>query len=147
MKNFSVITDIRLALFRHNCIPVGGFTRIKLSEILMPGYSFEVISGVKPLSCSFEESEKKTDAGTYFEKKLKFELSKLRPEVTDCLNRYAGNRVMALITDANGYSWLVFPLIRTLKRELPGTARGANVTEVTFTGNDIWESPSVEIDL
>lgn len=147
MKNFSVITDVRLALMRNCQVQDKLFTRIKLSEVLQPGYTFQSIPNLKPLSCSFDENEKETDAGTYFEKKLKFELSKLRPEVSELLEQYANNRIIALITDANGYSWLLYPLTRTLKRSLPGTAKGANVTEITFSGNGIFESPFVELDL
>ena len=128
MRNFSVITTVRLALFR-NC--------------QLPSYP---VSRIKPLSCSFEETEKDSDAGTCFEKKLKFELSKLRPELSALLDRYAHNQVVAVITDANGYSWLVYPLIRTIKRSLPGTAKKANLTEVSFSGKGIWESPCVELD-
>lgn len=147
MKNFAVITEVRLTLLRYCHLPSYTFSRVKLSQILQTGRSFQVIENIKPLSCSFEENEKETDAGTYFEKKLKFEISKLRPEATDLLKRYAGNQVVALITDANGYSWLVYPLIRTLKRKLPGTAKGANSTEVTFTGKGIYESPAVVMDV
>ncbi len=146
MRNFSVITTVRLALFRNCQIPSYPISRIKLSAILHAGHQFEIISDIKPLSCSFEENEKESDAGTYFEKKLEFELSKLRPETSALMNRYANCRVIAVITDANGYSWLVYPLIRTIKRSLPGNAKKANVMTVTFSGKGIWESPSVEID-
>lgn len=146
MRNFSVITTVQLALLKHCRIPSYPVSRIKLSSILHTGYHFEVIPDVKPLSCSFEETEKDSDAGTYFEKELRFELSKLRPELSVLLNRYTNNRVVAVITDANGYSWLIYPLIRTIKRSLPGTAKKANLTEVNFSGKGIWESPCVEID-
>ena len=111
------------------------------------GHDFQTISGIKPQSCSFTENEKETDSGTYFEKKLKFEISGLRPEVTAILNRYTGNQVAALITDANGYSWLIYPLSRTVKRDLPGTPKGANVTEVLFSGKGLYESPVVHLNL
>ena len=146
MRNLSVITTVRLALFRNCQLPSYPVSRIKLSSILHTGYHFEVIPGIKPLSCSFEETEKDSEAGTCFEKKLKFELSKLRPELSALLDRYAHNQVVAVITDANGYSWLVYPLIRTIKRSLPGTAKKANLTEVNFSGKGICESPCIELD-
>ena len=101
MRNFSVITTVRLALFRNCQLPSYPVSRIKLSSILHTDYHFEVIPGIKPLSCSFEETEKDSDAGTCFEKKLKFELSKLRPELSALLDRYAHNQVAGLSVDTD----------------------------------------------
>lgn len=146
MRNFAVITTLRLGLLKHCRIPEYNFSNVQLSEIVSEN-TFQIIQNIKPQTCSFEENEKRTDAGTYFEKKLKFECSKLRPEVSVMLNRYAGYQVVAIITDANNFSWLVYPLMRTIKRSLPGTAKGANATEIEFTGKGIFESPVVVIDL
>lgn len=147
MKNFSIITTLRLGLLRHCRLPDYRFSEIRLSEILHEENTFRIIPDIKPHTCSFEENEKKTAAGTYFEKKLKFELSRLRPEVSEFLNRYTGNQVVAIVTDANGYSWLIYPLVRTIKRLLPGTAKGANLTEVEFFGQSLYDSPAIQIDL
>lgn len=147
MKNFSIITSLRLIRFKHCQIPSYKISSVNLSDILIPGYIFEPIIGIKPHTCSFSEVEKIDEAGSCFEKKLKFEISQLRPEVSEQLGKYANNQIVAIITDANGYSHLVYPLIRSVKRELPGTAKGANVTEVEFAGKGIYESPFVEIDL
>lgn len=147
MRNFSVITIVRLALLKEENFLLYSTSKIKLSDILKIGYTFKTISDIKPHSCSFEENEKNSAAGTYFEKKLKFEISMLKPEVSELLNQYSEKQVMALITDANDYSQLVYPLIRTIKRKLPGTAKGANVTEITFSGSGIQESPFVEMNL
>ena len=147
MKNFSVITSVSIALLKNCQIPDKKITGLKLSDILHPGSTFQPISDIKPLSCSFEENEKKSEAGTYFEKKLKFDISKLRPEITMQLNQYSNKQLIALITDGNGYSLIIFPLIMTIKRNLPGTVKGANVTEITLSGNGVSESPFVNIDL
>lgn len=146
MKNFSVIVELRLIRFKYCQIPSSKLSLVRLSDIVTPGQPFELVSGIKPHSCSFSEVEKSSEAGSYFEKKLKFEISQLRPGVSELLDRYANNQIVAIITDANGYSHLVYPLLRSVKRELPGTAKGANVTEVEFSGKGLYEAPFVDIN-
>lgn len=143
MKNFAVITRVQLIRMQHSRIPSYKFSKINLSDIPMTGYNLVTIEGIKPHSSSFSETEKISNAGSYFEKKLKMEISKLRPGVSLSLDRFANGQIAAVITDANGYTHLVFPLKRTIKREIPGTAKGANTTEIEFSGEGLFESPFV----
>ncbi len=142
MKNLPIIKKIEITDLRNCQIPVYKISRIPRSQILKFG-SFFTIDGIKPNSCSFIETEKESKAGTYYDKSIKFEISKIRPEVSDVLDPFSNRQVAAIVTDGNDYSYLVYPLFRQTKRNIPGTPAKANVTEVEFSGQGIYESPFV----
>ena len=143
MKNFSIIKSIEVALLRNCKLPDYKFSTIARENILRPGYRFINIPGIKKESSSFVETEKESEGGFYFEKSVKLDISKLRPEVSSLLDQVSNNKLVAVITDGNNISHLVFPVKRIIKRTIPGTVKKANVTSIEFSGKSMYESPIV----
>lgn len=143
MRNFSIITNVYVIPLKNCRLPYYKFSKITRADIPSKGFDFVEIEGIKPDSCSFSETEKESDAGSYFEKTVKLEISKLRPEVSKLLDHFCNDKLVVLVKDANGFSHLVYPLTRSIKRSIPGSPKKANVTEVEFSGKGMYESPFV----
>lgn len=94
-------------------------------------------------SAGFQETEKITDAGTSFDKKVQLSIPKLRSEVSTLLNKYENRKLVLLVTDFNDVSHLVYPVRMLRQRNIPAPVAGLNATLVEFSGEYNKESPIV----
>jgi len=140
--NWAILKTVRVvaqqyASFYHAQNSIG-FDEISITN----GQNFEEIPHIFE-SAGFRESEELTDAGLKWKKEVVLKIPKLRKEVSDFLENYAGRKLVLLITDMNDESRLVYPMRMTRQHNIPGQATGLNATDVRFYGESITEAPTV----
>ncbi len=144
MKNLTIITELYLIRKRF-CENL--YHGVKFSEIPRTGYKFTQIKNIAANTCSFEENEKSSDAGMYFEKKIKFDIARLDKNVQKLLSAFGNNMIVAVAKDANGNAHLVYPLRCSMRRIISGKPTGSNRTEVELSGVYPEQSAFVSFDI
>lgn len=110
--------------------------------ILSPGASWEDV----PLtleSGNFSDKCQRNAAGLFWEKQLNFKIPALRNEISTSFLNFSGKKIIALVTDMNDRSWLVYPLKLQFDQNIPETATGYNGYTISLSGKSDY--PALEV--
>lgn len=113
--------------------------------ILSSGASWEEV----PLtleSGNFSDRCQRNAAGLFWEKQLNFKIPALRNEISTSFLNYSGKKIVALVTDMNDRSWLVYPLRLRFDQNIPETAAGYNGYTISLSGKSDYPAPEVLLE-
>lgn len=96
-----------------------------------------------PETGSFVETEDRTGSGSNWKKEISLQIPKIRSEIIAGLQNFENRRNAALVTDMNGTSFLVFPVIFLRKKQIPGQIISINAIMLNLTGASVNESPVI----
>ncbi len=106
------------------------------------GEQFEAIEFTHQ-TAKWAEKGNKAKGGNYFKKEVNCSIPCVRNEISDELINYENRPLAAIVTDENGYNWLVYPLHLLIDSSLPGTASAWNGYDLSFTGESSKRSPEI----
>lgn len=112
---------------------------------LSPGVSWQDI----PLTLetgNFSDRCQRNSAGLYWEKQLNFKIPALRNEISTTFLNFSGKKVVALVTDMNDRTWLVYPLRILFDQNIPETAAGYNGYTISLSGKSEYPAPEVFLE-
>lgn len=93
----------------------------------------------------FADRNENSKAGVFWKKEVKFKIPVLKNENTSVFLNFSGKKLVALVTDMNDRSWLVYPLRMVFSGEVPDLVSGYNGYEVILSGSDSLPAPEVEL--
>lgn len=135
---------------------VKGILLIALGDITIPPGTVLLFSAITvasgkswtevpftPESGFYSDSRKKSKAGDFYEKEVKFSIPKVRNEISEEISQLSGKRLAGLVTDMNDETRLVYPLRIEYSAEVPAQAAGYNGYYFDLRGQNTTESPTV----
>ena len=112
--------------------------------VITTGYDWEDF----PLTLEsgfFVDRNENSKAGVFWKKEVKFRIPVLKNENTSSILNFSGKKIIALVTDMNDRSWLIYPLRLFFSGEIPEMVSGYNGYEIIMSGSDILPAPEVEL--
>lgn len=150
------------AMKRYEGMNLGGVKSILLAELskvtvpqkenlgfsdlmVMEGYEWTEVPFT--LETAFwSENEKRDFRGIFYEKELEFSIPAIREEICSLFSEFQGRRLIALVTDRNGHSRLLFPLVPETRLNVPGPVSGYNGYRFRLEGRSAVSAPGVDMD-
>lgn len=139
MKNISHISAVRLTEYdpanppRDNAVG-----EINFNSIPNKASFFEIPLTVG--SGSFSEDKTKTRAGSMFAKEVAFKVPRIYFSIEQALSRFDSKPVVAMVTDANNTTFLVFPLLLSFKKAVQGTIGSYRGYSINLSGSGVKPS-------
>jgi hypothetical protein len=94
----------------------------------------------------WSENEKRDFRGIFYEKELEFFIPAIREEICSLFSEFKGRRLIALVTDRNGHSRLLFPLVLETRIHVPASVSGYNGYQFRLAGKAALSAPRVDMD-
>lgn len=143
-KNLGGIKSILLAELSKVTVPAGenpGFSGLVLSA----GADWTEVPFTLE-SAFWSENEKREFSGIFYEKQLEFSIPALREEICSHFSEFKGRRLLALVTDMNDHTRLLYPLVLETMLNVPAAVAGYNGYRFLLTGKAALSAPRVDMD-